>query len=577
MENKAQGNTNPAGEVIRPRIKQIIGQKKFKRILGALVLISLMLIIARLPRSGNDPQAEVTYTVTRGDLLVSVIEGGNLKAKKSVNIVSEVEGQATIISIVPEGTFVKEGEVLVELDSANLRERYTQQEITFQSAQSSYTEAREAYEIQKNENESKIKAAELKLEFAKMDLDKYLEGDWPQEKRKAEADITIAEEETKRAADKLAWTEKLQEKGYVTRSELEADKLALKKKELELEGAREKLRLLEKYTHPKQVRKLQSDYQEAKKELERVIRRANSQIAQAEAKVEAKKATFALQKARLEKLGKQVEKTTIRAPQSGLVVYASSSGGMRGSQNLIEEGAMVRERQAIITLPDISAMQVDAKVHETVVDKVEVGQEAAITVDAFPDMRLKGQVSKVAILPDAQSRWLNPDLKVYSTGVTIDEVVDSLKPGMSAKVEIIVARLEDVLSVPIQAVSMREGREVCYVVHSREVEVRPVEIGISNDKFVEIKGGLEEGEKVLLLPPTTASGRERRAGPVEEKERKEVPLAFGPDRTPEKGNSEDMSEKRREQWKKLSPEQRREMKRRMEQRRPGQENGDAHR
>ena len=509
MENKTQDNTNSAEEAIKQRTKQVIRKEKIKKIVGAVALLFLALIIARLLRSGQESQAEVTYTVARGDLLISVIESGNLKAKKSVNIVSEVEGQATIISIVPEGTFVEEGEVLVELDSANLRERYSKQEIDFQSAQASNTEAREAREIQKNENESKIKAAELKLEFAKMDLDKYLEGDWPQEKRRAEADITIAEEETKRATDKLDWTEKLQEKGYVTRSELEADKLALKKKELELEQAREKLRLLEKYTYPKQVRKLQSDYQEAKKELERVIQRANSQIAQAEAKVEAKKATFELQKARLEKFRKQVKKTTIRAPQSGLVVYASSD--MWGNQTPIEEGTNVRERQKIITLPDISIMQVNTKVHETVVDKVKVGQEAIITVDAFPDMRLKGQVSKVAILPDNQMRWLNPDLKVYRTDIIIDEAVNSLKPGMSAKVEIIVARLQKVLSVPIQAVSMQGGREVCYVVHSREVEVRPVEIGMSNDKFVEIKNGLKEGEKVLLTPPLV-SPKQRIAG-----------------------------------------------------------------
>ena len=497
MENKTQDDTNPAKEIIKKR--------KIKKIIGALALLFLAFIIARLLRSGQESQAEITYPVARGDLLISVIESGNLKAEKSVNIVSEVKGQATIISIVPEGTFVKEGDILVELDANELRERYTQQKITFQNAQVSNTEAREAYEIQKNENESNIKAAELKLEFAKMDLDKYLEGDWPQEKRKAEADITIAEEETKRAADKLAWTEKLQEKGYVTRSELEADKLALKKKELELEQAREKLRLLEKYTHPKQMRKLQSEYQEAKKSLERATQRAKSRLAQAKAKVEAQKATLALQNTRLEKFKKQVEKTTIKAPQSGLVVYAADRWG---NQNPIEEGTVVRERQAIITLPDISTMQVNTRVHETVVDKVKIGQEAVITVDAFPDMKLKGQVSKVAILPDNQMRWLNPDLKVYRTDVTIDGIVDSLKPGMSAKVEIIVARLKEVLKVPIQAVSLRGGREVCYIVHGRAIEMRPVQIGMSNDKFVEIKSGLKEGEKVLLIPPPEISGKE---------------------------------------------------------------------
>jgi len=147
-------------------------------------------------------------------------------------------------------------------------------------------------------------------------------------------------------------------------------------------------------------------------------------------------------------------------------------------------------------------MMVDTKAHESAVDKVDVGLEARITIDAFPDQYYRGEVSKVAVLPDSQSRWLNPDLKVYSTDITLFEGNEKLKPGMSAKVEIIVQSLSRVVYVPIQCVYRRGGREVCYVTGpGLGIEVRPVKVGLTNDQFVEVREGLTEGEQVLLYAP----------------------------------------------------------------------------
>ncbi len=134
-----------------------------------------------------------------------------------------------------------------------------------------------------------------------------------------------------------------------------------------------------------------------------------------------------------------------------------------GDEEHIREGATVRERQAIITIPDMTSMSVNVKIHESYIKKVKKGQKARITVDAFPDKVLDGEVTKVGVLPDSQNRWMNPDIKVYLTTITIDGTHDWLKPGMSAKVEILVNQLEDVVYVPVQAVSPDDGKQVCYV------------------------------------------------------------------------------------------------------------------
>ena len=102
---------------------------------------------------------------------------------------------------------------------------------------------------------------------------------------------------------------------------------------------------------------------------------------------------------------------------------------------------------------------------------------------------------EVAPLPDQQRGWMNPDLKVYQTLVKIDGSHDFLKSRMSCKVQILVRQLEDVLVVPIQVVSNRRGKKVCYVMTPQGPQERAVQTGAFNDTFVQIieDKGLQEG------------------------------------------------------------------------------------
>jgi len=286
-----------------------------------------------------------------------------------------------------------------------------------------------------------------------------------------------------------------------------------------MEKARTAKDLFIKYEFPKQTEKLLSDYDEAKRELERIEARARSKLTQAQARLKSSQATYLLQKRRLEKLQKQLKACTIKAPAPGQVVYGSSEQPWYRQDRQIEEGAEIYERQKIISIPDPTEMKVEIKVHETWIDKVKVDQKANITVAAFPDETFTGKVLKKAPLA-AQQWFLSQDLKVYETDVSIDGTHDSIKTGMSAKVEIIIDELKDVLIVPIQAVITQEGEKVCYCLKKNRPQKRKVETGSFNNDFVEIKSGLAEGEKVMLNPPRPGESEE--AGEKEqEKEQKE--------------------------------------------------------
>jgi HlyD family secretion protein len=501
--------------------------KRKKLVAGSLGVVTVLVLLAFGPLNNmNDSDGElVTYTVKKDNLIVDIIEAGSIEASESEIIRSQVEGRTTIISLVPEGTLitekdVKEGMILVELDSSELRDREVKQEITVQGESAKFADAKASYEIRVNQNESNQKQGELKVKFAKMDIQKYLgseaaalflegtvafsallvderlDGEALQKKRGFESDIDLAKEEVARAIVRLDWTKKLFEKGYVTRDDLQADELALKREEVRQEQAKTALKLFTQYEFEKDTEKRRSDYEEAVKELDRIIARNRAEISKAEAQLKSAEASYEHQVSQLEKIREQIKNCTIRAPQPGLVVFAGIN--QRWQNNRVEEGKQVREQEEIITIPNTISMMARTTIHESVISRVREGQKAFITIDSLPGKKLEGEVSKVAILPDQQNRWLNPNLKVYQTDVSISGTHPELKPGMSAEVRIISKERKGVLMIPLQAVVSRGGKKTCLVKTTFGTEPRRIKTGDYNDRFIEVKKGLTEGETVVL-------------------------------------------------------------------------------
>lgn len=333
-------------------------------------------------------------------------------------------------------------------------------------------------------------------------LDLLGEGEAKQKLRKFAADQQVAEMELNQAMKNLEATRRLYEKGYVTKVELAKDELALENARLKVMSAQTARDLYVKYDFTRQAEDYLSRYVEAVRDVVRARRAAVSKQAQYQARLRSAQGRFNIESRNRKDLYDQLASCTIVAERPGLVVYGTGrEDSFHWGQEPIREGASVRDRQTIITIPDMTKMAVRVKIHESYIKKIQKGQKARITVDAYPDTVLEGEVIKVSVLPDSGNRYLSPDLKLYPTIVDIKGTHEWLKPGMTAKVEIFVAHLPDVVYVPLQAVSPWENRHVCYVVQGNgKPERRFVEIGESNDEFVEIRSGLKEGERVLLRP-----------------------------------------------------------------------------
>jgi HlyD family secretion protein len=519
---------------------------------GRSRLIVLVVVIAvtafvllgwwRSPAPSEVGRAASTFAALKGDLVITVIESGSIRARQTIDIRSEVWNEATIISLVPEGTYITQedvdaGRVIVELDSSSMQDRLKEEEKGLASDEASLTEAQENYNIQHNQNESDITAAKLAVQFGLLDLQNFLGksasqklvdkvardpnaevevatlveffaepnslgGEALQTQKQYENDILLAAGQLEKATDVCEGTQKLYDANYASTLDLKSARLDVDRYRIQNESAEEALRLYKLYALPKQTIQLLSIYREAGHELRRTEARARSMMAQALARRGNAEEEVIESGDDVERCKRQVAACTIRAPAPGLVVYSSSGDSYRREERgPIQEGAKVYQRQKIISLPNTAEMIVEVRVHEASVDKVCAGQRATVTAEPFPDKTFHGQVLSVAPLPDAQRSYLSPDIKVYTTKVNIADSQASLRPGMSAKVEILVEQLDDVLMVPVQVVANRGGRKVCYIATDRGPEQREVQTGAFNDSFVEIVSGLQVGENVLLSPP----------------------------------------------------------------------------
>jgi len=474
----------------------------------SIIIVTVLLLLAAAAYGarqlfGEGGESEYKgVLVRRGALDITVLETGNLKAAKSVSYRSEIEGRATILYLIEEGTLVEPGTLLVRLDASGLDDERVNQEIAVRNAQSARVKAEQELEIQKSQNTSDISVAERTLTFAIQDLEKYKEGDWPQQLKQASDDILLRQEELKRAEDTLEWSQQLFDDGFLTRTELEADQLAAQRATIQLEQAERAKELLEAYDYPREVASLEADVEEAERDLERVKLQAAARLVDYETDLQSKIRKLELEEEKYAKIEEQIANAEIVSDVSGMVVYYKEQSRWGRNEDPIQEGTEVRERQELITIPSSDGMIIEASVHESVLEQVQVGQDVRITVDALPEREFKGRVRFKAVLPDQNSWWANPDLRVYRTEIEVVDPDPAMRPGMTCAVRVQVAHLPDVLHVPVQARFFRGEQAVVFVVEDDQIAVREVELGMFNESWIEVRSGLEEGEEVLLSVPT---------------------------------------------------------------------------
>ena len=487
-------------------LRKIMKKQKSRIFIGGVIVIAACAAGYQFFGNKKSPDAGIIYApVEEGPLVININEAGSIKPREQIIIKSELEGRAAILFLVPEGTRVKKGDILVELDTASLEERRVSQDIVVQNNESAMINAKENLAIVENQSLSNVELAELKLRFAKEDLEKYREGEYPKKLNETNGSVTLAEEELQRAQDKYEWSKRLFDENYISETELLSDELSWKRAELSLKTARGNLELLEKYTYKRDIAQLESDVWQNEMSLERTRSRANSDNVQAEVNLRARELEYNRQQEWLRKLEEQIVKAKIVAPMDGLVIYATSAQNRWGNQEPLAEGQEARERQELIYLPTADTFIAEIDMHESNLKKVYPGLPVRVKVDAVPGVVFKGTVDKISPLPDAQRMWANPDLKVYKTQINIEGGGDVLKSGMNCQSEIIIDQYDKALYLPVQCVARVDKLPTVWLKGAAGPVPTTVEIGLDNNRFVRIISGLKAGDEVMLTPPLSAS------------------------------------------------------------------------
>src|SRR5688572_8777232 len=380
---------------------------------------------------GNQVEADaVVHTVKRVMFEHSVVEPGEIESSRNIEIRCEIQSRNStgtmILEIVPAGTIVKPGDVLIKFDGSALEAELTTQQSITSSSQALVIQSQNTYDT------------------AVIARKEYLEGMFRQEEQLIESEVFVAEENLRRAGEYARYSERLAARGFVTAQQLEADKFAVEKAKNDLDAAKTKLKVLREFTKEKTLKTL------------------DAAIATGEAKLRADQRTFELDKDKLALIKRQLESCTVRAPSAGKVVYANETDRRGNQEVVIQEGAVIRERQPVIRLPDMTQMQVKAKINESRIGFVRTGMKATITLDAFSDLRLDGVVTRVDEFP-LPPGWSSGNIKQYATYVEMVNAPPGIRPGLTANVEIHVDQIPDAITVPVHALHENKGEYYCLI------------------------------------------------------------------------------------------------------------------
>lgn len=433
------------------------GRKWVLTAMGAMiVVVAAAVLIGGIGSSGEDGPRFI-HGVGRGDLIVTVMEQGLLESSKNEEIKCKVRGLNTVTWIIESGAIVEPGDVLVRLDTLAIEDALNE---------------RSKYAHWARSTAKRSKADVARAELA---IQQYLEGRYKADLMTMEKDLSVAKSNLRSARSILAHATQMANRGYVSELELEQSAFAVIDANLSVEVTESDIENLKTYTKAMQLETLYGNLRAAK---------AKYAADEERARMDETRRDIALE---------ELAECVIKAENSGMVIHPSAAQWENAPK--IEEGSTVHKDQTVLLMPDLSRMEVMVGIKESAIDRLEPNLPAKVTL---PTMTLEGKVSTVASVTRPAGWWTANEVR-YDTTVEVP-AVKGLRPGMSAEVEIVVARYTDVLSVPVAAVVETEYGSFCWIKTSDGPKRVSLILGDTNDRFTVVEAGLSESDEVFLNP-----------------------------------------------------------------------------
>lgn len=476
-------------------IKLMFKSKKYFLYFIPIVGILLYSLIGTKSASDDHPLIE---KATLKSFQVAVHTVGELDAAKSKVISSSIRGDlGKIIYLIPDGSTVNPGDILVRMDPTPFEEKIRDQEQVIKEQISLVESGKKVldWEIKQAELEQRTNASEV--ESAQMELNKVVNGDGPLELSRLKSAMQKAEVEydaLKFYAEDLVSLEK---EGFLNPSEVQQTQKKQKESEEAYLYAKMQYEAYNDFVFPILVKKTESQLKRSQIKQEESLKSGEYKIACAKLNLQQGELQYRDAKQLLKNLKDELALTEIRAQAPGMVVLRED--WRSGSRRKPLVGDVVLKNQPLIDVPDLGSMIVKTRVREVDLHKVQKGKEAIVEVDAYPELQFKGKVSTIGVLALSDPKY--GDEKNFFVEIALGNSDGRLRPGMTARVTILCGKVDQKVSIPFHAVFDLDKRSVLYVKDRGMYDCREVKLGLSNDQWIEVLSGLEEGEEVCLMKP----------------------------------------------------------------------------
>ena len=424
---------------VATKLKAFWKRRKWIILGGAAIVVAGVSFGAVRMTHGAPPVP--TAEVKRGEFVDTVQIRGELTALKSVTLnAPAVSVDIQILKLVKNGTAVKKGDVVVQLDVAKLQQTLAQRRSEMKQADAEIEQTRAKARLQAEQDVTDLQKSRYDVERAKLEVSK--------------AEIV---------------------------SKIEGEE-----KKIELSNAEQKLKESEQ--------KVKSDREGAAADIQARQDKRD-------------KALFDVKQAE-----RDIASMILRAPEDGMVSLLRNfraGGWFSDSAPEFKEGDRAWSGAGIAELPDLTSLQLRARIDEADRGRLKPAQTATVRVDAVPDKEFTARVSEISPLAKSDfSSW--PILKNFDLAMQFDQLDARLRPGMSANARVAIERLADSILVPPEALFPKGGKTVAYVWAGSKFEERATEVARRGEKQVAVARGLKPGEQVALKDPTLLEKTEKK-------------------------------------------------------------------
>jgi len=442
-------------------------------------------------------------TATVRDFKVNVHTVGVLDAARSHMVSSSVRGdKGKIIFLIEDGSHVKKGDVLVRLDPTPFEEDIDRLTEEVRNLEAAVEAERQVFKWEKNQVEKEIKTAEFNVRVAKLEYQRLIKGEGPIQLTQYKTEVEKTKQEEEKYTAYIADLKQLTKKGFSNISEISL----AKKKQFELKekrtAAQSKYDSYKNHVFPSLTETARAKIEKSEMELEQTRNGSVYKIAKTAAALKKSERSLSGRRSALGRAEKELEKTVIRAPFKGIaILFEAFRNGQKRKPRI---GDKVWQNQPLLYLPDISAMIVKTQVREIDLHKISLGQDCLVSVDAYPNVSFDGKVSFIGVLATGRYQRQGGE-KYFQVTVAIQTEDSRLRPGMTARTDIIGKQVEDALSIPIQAVFHDNGNDYCYRLDGSGFKKEKITLGHQNEDIVQVVSGLKEGNRVSLVRPSPES------------------------------------------------------------------------